>query len=507
MERQEIIKFLSSPKSYSSSVKKVKHIDTRYLSDVFLTGKFAYKIKKPVNYGYLDFTSLAKRKYYCYQELKLNRRFSPEMYLDVLPLTEKNGQLKLGGNGQAVEYVLKMKEIPQQYLMNLLLAKNKINKKILVKLAQIIAKFHAQAKSSKKISQFGSLQTIKQNWQENFNQAKPFISRAISSRDFFFLKNSIESFIKNNQQVFQQRIKDKKIKDCHGDLHKGNIFVTPQKIYIFDCIDFNERFRYQDVLNEIAFFAMEMDFVGRQDLSDFFVDHYFKFSKDQASKRLFLFYKCYRAYIRAKVWCFSLDRKDLSTKQKEINRRKAQKYFKLAKKYVEEMEEPILILGAGLPGIGRSIRLKILAQKTKAMIIDSDVLRQQIKKSNYDKKSKLLVYQKMIRLAEKYLEHGKNVILDATFSKEKYRQLAKNLVKKLKTRYCFIEFYCSDEIAKLRFQERAKEKNPISQANWQVYLKIKKEWQAVKKEDNYFKINTAQSPEQSVKKIIGEINA
>jgi uncharacterized protein len=503
MEYQEIVKFLLNRENYQHPVKKVKHIDTHYLSDVFLTGKFAYKIKKPVNFGYLDFTTLAKRKFFCYQELILNRRLAPEMYLDVLPITNQNGQLEFDGQGEPVEYVLKMKEIPQQYLMDKLLGENKITKQILDKLAQIVAKFHARAKTSKKISFFGSLKIINKNWQENFSQSKPFISKTISLADWKFFKRAIEKFIKQNKKIFDQRIKEKKIKDCHGDLHKGNIFVAPEKIYVFDCIDFNERFRYQDIISEIAYFAMEMDFAGKKELSSYFVDQYFKSSKDQRLMKLLLFYKCYRAYIRGKVGGFSLNNPDLSKKQKEINKVKAQQYFQLAKKYVIEMQKPVLILGAGLPGIGRSTRLKLLAKKINAQILDSDLIRKQIKKIEYNPKSKLAVYQAMLKMAEKYLRQGKNVILDATFSKKIYRQLAIDLTQKLKIQYYLIEFFVSENIAKQRLIKRAKEKS-ASEADWQVYLKIKKEFEPIQ-DKNYFKINTAGLPAEKVKEILEKL--
>lgn len=521
MERDKIIKFLENPRSYPYPVKKVKHIDTHYLSDVFLTGRFAYKIKKPVNYGYLDFTTLAKRKFFCHQELKLNRRLSSKMYLDVLPITtetqnasesQKNSEfqrlqgLKFGGQGKAVEYVLKMKEIPQRYLMNKLLKKNKITKKIIDKLAQIIAKFHAQAATSKKISSFGSLKIINKNWQENFSQSKPFIGRTIPRADFYFLKRSVEKFINQKKNIFEERIRNKKIRDCHGDLHKGNIFIASEKTYIFDCIDFNERFRYQDVINEIAYFAMEMDFAGKKELSSYFVDQYFKFSKDQKLINLLLFYKCYRAYIRGKVLGFSLNNNDLSKRQKEINRKKAQQYFQLAKKYVAEMQKPVLIIGIGLPGVGKSRRLDLLAKKTGFEILKTDKVRRELKrKIDYKPKSKMLVYIEMLKRAEKILKRDRSLILDASFIEKWSRNQAVELAKKIGIEYFFIKFYADEKTIKKRFLERAKEKRPLSDANWQVFQYAKKYFEPIKNEPNYFKINTVQPPEKCVVKIISQI--
>ncbi|MCX7778747.1 MAG: AAA family ATPase [Patescibacteria group bacterium] len=424
------------------------------------------------------------------------------MYLEVIPLIEKNGQLKLGGQGKIIDYVLKMKEIPQKYLMDRRVKKGEINKKIIDQLAKIVAKFHQKAKTSKKISYFGSLKIIQKNWQENFSQTRSFIGRTVSQKDFYFIKKSVEEFIKKNKKLFQQRIGEKKIRDCHGDLHTRNIFVTPKKIYIFDCIEFNDRFRYQDVVNEIAFLAMDLDFLNRKDLSDYFVKKYIESSHEKNLTKLLLFYKCYRAYVCGKVLSFRLGERNLSWWRKLFYQKISQRYFRLARKYVQEWQKPILILGAGLPGIGRSTRLKLLAKKIKAKILDSDLIRRQIfQKPKYDFKSKLLVYQKMMRKAEKFLKQGKKVILDATFSLKIYRQLAIDLVRKLKISYFVIEFYCPKKVAKKRLEKRDREKS-ISEANWQVYQKIKKEFEPIQEKENYLKINTALPLEESVNRII-----
>lgn len=507
MEKRKIIKFLKNPKSYPPLVKKVKHLET-YISDIFLTGKFAYKIKKPVNYGYLDFTTLAKRKFFCQQELRLNRRLAPEIYLDVLPLVEKNGKIKFGGRGKIVEWILKMKEIPQKYLMYRQIKKGKIGPKVIDQIAKMIAQFHKKAKTSKKISNFGSLKIIKKNWQENFSQTKPFIGQTISRQDFNFIKKSVEKFISQNKKLFQQRIREKKIRDGHGDLHTGNIFITPKKIFVFDCIEFNDRFRYQDTASEVAFLSMDLDFLDQKDFSEYFVKKYIDYSGDKNLKKILLFYKCYRAYVKGKVLSFHLKDRNLSKNKKAIFRKTAKQFFKLVADYVRQWQKPIIILGAGLPGIGRSTRLKLLAKKIKAKILDSDIIRREIsKKVTYRADTKFKVYQEMIKRTEKLLlKRRQSVILDATFSKEIYRQLAINLARKLKISYYLIEFFCSDKVVQQRFKERAKEKKPVSTADWQVYQKIKKEFEPIKNEPNYFRINTAEKPEECVKQIAKLLN-
>ena len=212
-----------------------------HISWVFLTGKYAYKIKKPVNYGFLDFTTLEKRKYYCEKELELNRRLCKNIYLNVVPVTQSNGGLKIGGPGRVVDSAVKLKQLPEEKIISLLLKKNKVNKNHVSNIAKIVSNFHKRA-DARSAAKYGSWKIRKFNWDENFQQTQKFTGKSISSHQINFIQRKVYGFLKNNRRLFEQRIKDRKIRDCHGDLHSGNIFIS-DKIYIFDAIRFNARFR------------------------------------------------------------------------------------------------------------------------------------------------------------------------------------------------------------------------------------------------------------------------
>jgi hypothetical protein len=224
--------------------------------------------------------------------------------------------------------------MPQEKMLSKLLEEKKVDNKLIDRIAKIIAKFHSKAETNKRISEFGSLAIIETNWKENFEQSREFVGKTISMKDFKFIRERIDDFMKRNVSLFEKRMAEGRVRDCHGDIHLGNIFVT-DRIYIFDAIEFNERFRYSDVASDIAFLAMDLDFKERTDLSNFFVDRYVKYSGDQELMKLLPFYKCYRAYVRGKVISFKLKDPNMSSEEKSAAMKEAKAYFKLASTYAK----------------------------------------------------------------------------------------------------------------------------------------------------------------------------
>lgn len=334
ISQTEVIRAMENPNTYNERVKEIKTVQT-YHSYIFLTGKYAYKIKKPVKYSYFDFTSLQKRKSTLEKEIELNKRLCKGLYVKVLPIKKMDGKFKIGGKGETVEYVLKMKEIPQETIMTKLLQENKIDKKIIEKIAKIIANFHLKAKTDEKIGKFGSLKTIKLNWEENFEQTEIFKNKIISNEQFNFIKEKVFSFIDQNRKLFEKRVSYKKIRDCHGDLYSDSIFIS-DKIYIFDAVEFNDRFRFHDVTSDIAFLAMDLDARGRSDLSGYLIQKYIEFTKDFESRNLLNFYKCYRAYVRGKVNSFKSNDSTSEEERKQVEEL-ARKYFDLSYRYATEL--------------------------------------------------------------------------------------------------------------------------------------------------------------------------
>ncbi len=331
-ELPEMIQALLDPETYPDAPQRVEMVQTQ-MSFVFLAGDYVYKVKKPVNLGYLDYTTLDKRYFFCRKEIELNQRLCPDAYLGVVSITGLKGRYSIEGQGETVEYAVKMRYLPQETMLNVLLAKNQVTAEMISSVARKLAEFHQQAETSQEISAFGSLATIKENTTENFSQTEAYIGRTIFRERYQRIKNYTENFVENNVPLFRKRITDSKIRDCHGDLHAAHICFT-DGICIYDCIEFNDRFRYCDVASEVAFLAMDLDNYRRADLSRSFVDAYVALSQDNELPRLLNFYKCYRAYVRGKVEGFKLDDPHIPAEEKARTLSIARKYFELAESYI-----------------------------------------------------------------------------------------------------------------------------------------------------------------------------
>jgi aminoglycoside phosphotransferase family enzyme len=330
--QKQVVEALMKPEAYDEDSGSVELVQT-HISFVFLTVNFVYKVKKAVNLGFLDFTTLEKRRLFCEKELELNRRLCGDMYLEVVPIN-KSDAIKIKGAGETVEYAVKMKRMPQEKMLSKLLERNKVDNELIDRIAKVIAEFHSKAETNRRISEFGSLVVIETNWKENFEQTEEYIGKTISTEEFKLIHAKVEDFMKRNMSFFEKRIAESRIRDCHGDIHSGNIFVT-DRIYIFDAIEFNERFRYSDVAADVAFLAMDLDFKERTDLSDFFVERYVKYCGDQELTKLLPFYKCYRAYVRGKVVSFKLQDPNVRSGEKSTALKEAKAYFKLAATYAK----------------------------------------------------------------------------------------------------------------------------------------------------------------------------
>ncbi|MCD6265064.1 MAG: gluconokinase [Deltaproteobacteria bacterium] len=323
-----------NPKFLPDKTETVSVIQT-HISIVFLADEFVYKIKKPVNFGFLDFSTITKRRYYCHQEIILNRRLSKDIYIDVLPITYDGKNYIMGiGEGEIVDYAVKMKRLPDKMLMKSLFFQRELNDEHLKKIAKVLARFHQKARNSSNIDKFGEPEMFKVNTDENFAQIQKYIGTTIQQRDFDTLKQWTEDFYDSNRALFMSRIKDKKIRDCHGDLHMEHICLT-ENLSIFDCIEFNNRFRYTDTLADIAFLLMDLEYYGGNTFSKKLWDLYKKTAQEHNVNSLLAFYKIYRAIVRGKVNSFQLDDASIGMEKKEEAIKTSRRYFKLARSYIE----------------------------------------------------------------------------------------------------------------------------------------------------------------------------
>ncbi|MBM4277364.1 MAG: hypothetical protein FJ130_05685 [Deltaproteobacteria bacterium] len=334
MDISSLKKALLNPAIYPDHPGEIRLCET-HISLVFLTGNYAYKVKKPVNFGFLDFTSIEKRKYYCEQEVTLNRRLAPTLYLGVVRITEEDNKVSLDGTGGVVEYAVKMKQIPEELLMNRLLEKKEVTFRMMEAISEKLVRFYFEAETSDRIKNFARPERVKQDTDENFEQTEKYIDVTIPSDVCQAVKEKTDQFYRAKEKIFYQRIKEDRIRDCHGDLRLEHIFWG-EEISIIDCIEFNERFRYTDVAADIGFLAMDLDYHSREDLSDHLIQAYIGESGDHELMEILDFYKCYRAYVRGKVESFRLDDPNIPEEEKQKALKRAQKYFDLAHRYSQK---------------------------------------------------------------------------------------------------------------------------------------------------------------------------
>ena len=332
--QKQVVNALMKPEAYNEDPGQIELIQT-HISFVFLTKNFAYKVKKAVDFGFVDFTTLEKRRFFCEKELQLNKRLCEDLYLEVVPIN-KSDAIKIKGDGETVEYAVKMRRIPQERMLIKLFERNEVDKELVNRIAKIIAEFHSKAETSAQISEFGSLAMIGTNWKENLDQTEEFIGKTLTEENFEIVRKKINEFTTQNSSVFEKRIAEGRIRDCHGDIHSGNIFVA-DRIYIFDAIEFNDRFRYSDVASDVAFLAMDLDFRERVDLSEYLTNKYIEYSGDRGVRVLLAFYKCYRAYVRGKVISFKLNDPSISKEEKNAATKEAAAYFELASCYAKNL--------------------------------------------------------------------------------------------------------------------------------------------------------------------------
>jgi len=519
MSGNPIIESLCRTDFFPQRPEKVELVQT-HISCVFIAGDYVYKVKKPVNFGFLDFTTLEKRKFYCEEELRLNKRLAPSIYLDVVPIGEDDqGRLSLSGKEKIVDYAVFMKKLPLNRMLKILLAQGQADAKIMDAVAKKIARFHEEAQTGGSIDEMGSIGTIRHNHEENFAQTEKYIDVTIPAYQHQFIRDYVERFLDVNIELLEKRVARHKIRDCHGDLHLEHICIADE-IIVFDCIEFNERFRFADVAAEVAFLTMDLDYNGYFDQAEDFVQSYLKYSGDTDMHALLNFYRCYYACVRGKVISFRLDQKELPDAEGAEIKQTAAKYFDLAYTYAARLEKPVLILTTGLIGSGKSFQARNLAERLGSEVIRTDVLRKellQIAPSEkhhesfgqgiYASDISRKTYEKAVELAADKIGEGKPVIIDASFKNRSDRAMAVDLAKRLCVPFYIIECTCPDDVVKIRLEKRMMEKDNPSDGRWEILQEQKKQYEAVNEipDDNYFRVDTSASPEMDRRNIIRKI--
>lgn len=492
MNFEQLVADLSQGEAYDNPSDSVTVIHT-HISTIFLTGRYAYKLKKPVNLGFLDFTTLEQRYFFCREEVRLNRRLAPHVYLGVLPVTLDGAKAKVDGDGEIIDYVVHMRRLPHDRTVEALLERKEFGKTETAMLATRIADFHEHADRSDKISQFGKWEVVARNCKENFEQIRPLIGTTISKDVFDKINAKATECLNEFRPLIEGRAKSNVPCDTHGDLHLDHVYFfpdakPPEDLVIVDCIEFNERFRFADPISDIAFMAMDFEFHHRPNLAKILAKEYFEASKDIDGEKLLPFYAAYRAVIRGKVEGFELEKPEIPEEERRRALERARAHFLLALGiHSSPTERPCLVMTGGLPGTGKSKLAQGLASDGNFERISSDITRKHLAglqaetsaaadfgEGIYTAEWNDRTYDACIEQAEELLFQGRRVIVDASFRADARRLQFLKLARSLCVPCVYLQ--CEANEAEIRRRLNTRTDDP-SDADWAIYQSAAKSWE------------------------------
>jgi aminoglycoside phosphotransferase family enzyme/predicted kinase len=477
-----LIRALLSPAAYDHPVSGRVNLVQTHISFVLLAGDYAYKIKKPLDLGFLDYSTLERRRRMCEEEVRLNRRLCAGVYLGVASIVPANGGFHLSDvrdDDQAIEYAVKMRRLAQDRMMPELLDRGRIGESHVRALARLLAAFHARSETSEYIASFGRPDALRENWGENFSQIAPFVGRTIDERQLADVGSYVEAMVTDRASLLHRRADARKVRDCHGDLRSDAVaFDEDGSICVMDCIEFNDRIRYGDVAGDIGFLAMDLDFRGRHDLADALIGSYIGATRDESLPLVLPFYKCYRAFIRGKVDSLLMDESEVPHQQRGEARERARRYFSLAAHYAGAHAKSLIVM-VGLTGSGKSHLAYALAGRVGAAVISSDAVREERSPrtagldeygaGRYARDESNATYEAMRRHAAEFLQAGGSVILDATHISREEREQAYALAQAHSARLLVVHVRADEATIRRHLDARAGEEASASEGRWEIY--------------------------------------
>jgi len=489
ISQEELLSFLMNPHSYPHQPKNLRLVQT-HSAYVTIVSPYVYKIRKPVNFGFLDFSDLEKRHYFSKREIELNRRLCSEIYIGVVPISLKGGHLAFGEGDEVVEYAVKMHKLPGRYFLKERLRRDDIGLEDFDRLALKLKYFFEDQNPKEEINKWGRIEKLRISTEENFRQVEGYIDVTLSNPAFETLQFYTDSFYTDKAHLFHSRIREGRIKDCHGDLHLDHIHVNNQAVCIYDCIEFNDRLRYIDVANDIAFLAMDLDFNKRPDLARYFVMKMAYLLEDSSMLQIMDFYKCYRAIVSGKCESLLSREREVPAPQREMSKTRSQRYFRLALRYAVAGSQPMVLVVMGHVASGKSTLAIELAKELGWEVLSSDRIRKELthvptngnnktKDYNwlYSDAMKDKVYETLFTDAETSLKKGRGLILDATFSRCVHRNRLRERLERLTAPHFFIETRASDEARKNRLLRRKEDSNQISDARLENFENLKQSYE------------------------------
>ena len=523
-DHPNLVQALLQPQAYSQEgavPDDVELVET-HVSYLFLTGEHVYKVKKAVDLGFLDFTDLETRRHFCQEEVAVNQRFSPSVYLGVVTVNRDGDSYTINGSGEVAEYAVKMRQLPRERMLEARLRSGDVSLADVERIAQRIAAFHDEAATTPEITRLGGLETVRHNVEENFTQTERFVGTLVERDAYDDIAAYSRAFMDARKGIFEQREAAGRVRDCHGDIHAGQVCMIDGVEFI-DSIEFDPLYRYSDVASDIAFLAMDLDCYERHDLSAALLETYVQASGDADVQALTPFFQCYRAYVRAKVTGLKLETAALTGSQREAVQDEAYSYYGLAHGYaMAALRQPALYVLCGLAGTGKSSIAEELARRWNLRLLSSDVERKQLagmaltehhhdafgegiySTSHDDRTYDLLLSEAIVALKEKH-----SAVLDASFRKAEHRRAAVEAGAQAGADVWLIECTASEDVVRERLERRAQDETAVSDATWPVYVEQKARWEPVTETSpsRHIVLDTGDGADASTRRLIYEVFA
>ncbi|NOX08207.1 MAG: AAA family ATPase [Gammaproteobacteria bacterium] len=473
-----LIESLQNPAIYPHEVTGLSVLET-HISWVILTGRYAYKIKKPVNFGFLDFSTLEKRRHYCEEEVRRNACLAADIYLGVVAITGNPDSPVLDGDGEVLEYAVRMREFNPHNELDKCLARGELRAEHIRLLAKKVARFHQQIMVADSASSYGGNEAILAPSMENLDQIKTLIGDEVES-----VIDPVRQWMMQAwdqlRPVFEGRKAGGYIRECHGDLHLHNIALDQGDLLIFDCIEFNPDLYWIDVMSEIAFTVMDLDDRQQSQLAWIFLNYYLQQTGDYEGLSVLRFYLVYRAMVRAKVDCIRAHQEGVSAHDRDQILNEFRSYLDLAKQYIDH-KKPLLVITHGLSGSGKTLIASQLAPVLGAVHLRSDIERKRlfglaetassgasINTGIYNKEATEKTYQQLFDITKKAIQSGFNVIVDAAFLEQDRRQLFYELSLALGMPCYILDCQAPEAELAMRISQRQRAGNDASEADLDV---------------------------------------
>ena len=474
-----LIQALQSPQAYPHAVDEVRLLET-HISWVLLTGEFAYKLKKPVSLGFVDFSTLDRRRFFCDEEIRLNRRLAPDLYLDVVSITGTAEAPRIAGNGEPIESAVRMRQFPQEALLSRAIAENRLTAAHIDALAAEIAAFHTAIEAATADQLYGEPDRVHHPVAENFRHVAPLVETESTRIRLAALEEWAEREFEQRRETFATRKAAGCVRECHGDMHLGNMLLEGDRVLVFDGIEFNADLRWIDVLSEVAFTVMDLEDRGRPDFSRRLLNAYLEHTGDYAGLAVLPYYLCYRAMVRAKVAAIRFGQPGLDAAEQARCREKFESYLALAEHYARA-RPPMLVITHGYSGSGKTYGTQPLVEQRGFVRLRSDIERKRlagvkaheradasIASGLYTPEITARTYARLAELATSLLRAGKSVIVDATFLKRSDRERFRALAARENVPFRLLSFEAPEPTLRARIESRRHENRDASDATLAV---------------------------------------